>query len=99
MDLCTGPFDNGGVHINSGINNKAFYLLAEGGTHRGVTVSGIGRDEAVEIYYHALTHYLTPYANFSTMRVAAIQAAKDLFGDNSNEAKSVNKAYDAVGVQ
>ncbi|MCY9691273.1 peptidase M4 family protein, partial [Paenibacillus larvae] len=71
---------------------------AEGGTHRGVTVSGIGRDEAVEIYYHALTHYLTPYANFSTMRVAAIQAAKDLFGDNSNEANSVNKAYDAVGV-
>ncbi|MDT2248988.1 M4 family metallopeptidase [Paenibacillus larvae] len=56
--------------------NKAFYLLAEGGTHRGVTVSGIGRDEAVEIYYHALTHYLTPYANFSTMRVAAIQARK-----------------------
>ncbi|MEV3697433.1 M4 family metallopeptidase, partial [Paenibacillus larvae] len=36
---------------------------------------------------------------FSTMRVAAIQAAKDLFGDDSNEAKSVNKAYDAVGVQ
>ncbi|MDV3486172.1 M4 family metallopeptidase [Paenibacillus larvae] len=97
-DLYTGPFDNGGVHINSGINNKAFYLLAEGGTHRGVTVSGIGRDEAVEIYYHALTHYLTPYANFSTMRVAAIQAAKDLFGDDSNEANSVNKAYDAVGV-
>ncbi|MDT2306011.1 hypothetical protein P7H21_21615 [Paenibacillus larvae] len=28
-----------------------------------------------------------------------MQAAKDLFGDNSNEAKSVNKAYDAVGVQ
>ncbi|MDT2243076.1 M4 family metallopeptidase [Paenibacillus larvae] len=94
----TGPFDNGGVHINSGINNKAFYLLAEGGTHRGVTVSGIGRDEAVEIYYHALTHYLTPYANFSTMRVAFIQAKKIYLEMIQKEANSVNKAYDAVGV-
>ncbi|MDT2260640.1 M4 family metallopeptidase [Paenibacillus larvae] len=51
-------------------------------------MSGIGRDEAVEIYYHALTHYLTPYANFSIMRVAAMLQQKDLFGDNSNEAKS-----------
>ncbi|MDT2288531.1 M4 family metallopeptidase [Paenibacillus larvae] len=46
---------------------------------------------------HLLIIWL-PYANFSTMRVAAIQAAKDLFGDDSNEANSVNKAYDAVGV-
>ncbi|MDT2265872.1 M4 family metallopeptidase [Paenibacillus larvae] len=53
--------------------------------------------KAVEIYYHALTHYLTPYANFSTMRVAAIQAAKDLFGDNSNEAKSVTKPMMLLG--
>ncbi|MDT2255434.1 M4 family metallopeptidase [Paenibacillus larvae] len=74
--MYTGPFDNGGVHINSGINNKAFYLLAEGGTHRGVTVSGIGRDEAVEIYYHALTHYLTPYAISPTMSLQLYKQQK-----------------------
>ncbi len=44
----TGTADNGGVHINSGIANHAFYLLAKGGTnHRsGVTVTGIGADAA-----------------------------------------------------
>lgn len=95
----TGTQDNGGVHINSGINNKAAYLLAEGGTHYGVTVSGIGRDAAAKIYYHALTHYLTPYSNFSAMRNAAIQSAADLFGAGSPEVEAVMDAYDAVGVK
>lgn len=95
----TGSQDNGGVHINSGINNKAAYLLAEGGTHYGVTVQGIGRTDTAKIYYHALTYYLTPYSNFSAMRRAAIQAATDLFGANSDQVRSVIAAYDAVGVK
>ncbi|MEJ8545025.1 M4 family metallopeptidase [Brevibacillus borstelensis] len=95
----TGSQDNGGVHTNSGINNKAAYLLAEGGTHYGVTVRGIGREDTAKIYYHALTHYLTPYSNFSAMRRAAIQAATDLFGANSEQVRSVQAAYDAVGVK
>jgi thermolysin len=37
----TGTGDYGGVHINSGISNKAAYLLSNGGTHYGVSVSGI----------------------------------------------------------
>ena len=41
----TGTSDNGGVHTNSGIINKAAYLLANGGTHYGVTVNGIGKDK------------------------------------------------------
>lgn len=95
----TGSQDNGGVHINSGINNKAAYLLAEGGTHYGVNVNGIGREDTAKIYYHALTHYLTPYSNFSAMRRAAIQSATDLFGASSKQVKSVQAAYDAVGVK
>ncbi|AHD05592.1 M4 family metallopeptidase [Paenibacillus larvae] len=94
-----GPSDNGGVHTNSGINNKAYYLLAQGGTHKGITIDGIGRDNAVNIYYHALVYYLTPNSNFSAMRAAAIQSATDLFGADSSEVDSVNKAYDAVGVK
>ncbi|MFE4573289.1 M4 family metallopeptidase [Paenibacillus chitinolyticus] len=94
----TGTSDNGGVHKNSGINNKAFYLIAQGGTHYNVPVTGIGRDKAINIYYHALTYYLSPYSNFSNIRAAAVQSAVDLYGAGSAEAVSVGKAYDAVGV-
>ena len=41
--------DNGGVHINSGIVNKAFYLMAKGGTHHlsSLTATGIGATSEV----------------------------------------------------
>ncbi|MCA0985920.1 M4 family metallopeptidase [Guptibacillus algicola] len=95
----TGTQDNGGVHINSGIMNKAAYLLSEGGTFYGVTVSGIGKDKLGAIYYRTLTQYLTASSNFSHMRSSAVQAATDLYGASSAEVESVNKAFDAVGVQ
>ncbi|WP_077328720.1 M4 family metallopeptidase [Virgibacillus siamensis] len=101
-ELYTGELDNGGVHVNSSINNKAAYLITEGGTHYGVTVSGIGKDKAEKIYYRALTLYLTASSDFSDMRQAAIQAASDLYpgqnGEPSPEVHSVMAAYDAVGV-
>ena len=40
--LNTGD-DNGGVHTNSGIPNKAAFLIAAGGTHSGIVVNGIGK--------------------------------------------------------
>ena len=42
-----GPEDNGGVHINSGISNHAFYLAIEGGTNRtsGLPVQGVGASQ------------------------------------------------------
>ncbi|WP_440602988.1 M4 family metallopeptidase [Bacillus sp. GB_SG_008] len=95
----TGTVDNGGVHINSSINNKAAYLVSEGGTHYGVTVKGVGRAATEKIYYRALTKYLTANSNFSMMRQAAIQAAADLYGQNSDAVYAVTKAYDAVGVK
>lgn len=97
-NLYTGSSDNGGVHTNSGINNKAFYLLAQGGTHHSVTVTGIGRDKAVAIVYRALVYYLSVYSDFSAARDASIQAATDLYGASSAEVTAVGKAYDAVGV-
>ncbi|WJV30260.1 M4 family metallopeptidase [Rossellomorea sp. AcN35-11] len=66
----TGTQDNGGVHINSGIGNKAAYLLSQGGTHYGVNVTGIGTAKTGAIYYRALTQYLTPSSNFSQLRSA-----------------------------
>ncbi|MBH8605400.1 M4 family metallopeptidase [Thermoactinomyces sp. CICC 10522] len=94
----TGPDDNGGVHTNSGINNKAAYLMAQGGSAYGVQVSGIGRAKTANIYYRALNYYLYSSSNFSSMRQAAIQAATDLYGANSAEVNTVKNAYSAVGV-
>ncbi|MFN0222447.1 MULTISPECIES: M4 family metallopeptidase [Paenibacillus] len=96
--LYKGSDDNGGVHINSGVNNKAFYLLAQGGTHYNISVAGIGRTDAAKIFYRTLTLYLTSSSNFAAIRAAAIQAATDLYGANSTQVSSVKAAYAAVGV-
>ena len=60
----TGTADNGGVHTNSGIANYAFYLQAKGGTDNGVTVTGMGADNAAKVWYRALTVYMTSGTNF-----------------------------------
>ena len=96
----TGTADNGGVHINSGIANHAFYLLAKGGTHRkGGTVTGIGTAAAAKIWYRALTSYMTSSTNFSGARTATLNAASALYGGTgSTQYKSVAQAWTAVGV-
>lgn len=93
-----GTQDYGGVHWNSGIGNKAAYLLANGGSHYGVSVAGIGNDKTGEIFYRTLTQYLTPNSNYSQYRVASVQAATDLYGASSSEVASVKAAFSAVGV-
>ncbi|ASK63919.1 peptidase M4 family protein [Virgibacillus phasianinus] len=95
----TGEEDNGGVHINSSINNKAAYLISEGGTHYDVKVEGVGRKATEQIYYRALTKYLTATSDFSMMRQAAVKAATDIYGASSAEVEAVNDAYNAVGVE
>ncbi|ENQ3079016.1 peptidase M4 family protein [Bacillus cereus] len=94
----TGTSDNGGVHTNSSIINKAAYLLANGGTHYGVTVNGIGKDKVGAIYYRANTLYFTQSTTFSQARAGLVQAAADLYGANSAEVTAVKQSYDAVGV-
>ncbi len=80
--------DNGGVHVNSGIPNRAAYL----------TVEGIGRDKTEQIYYRALTLYLTASSRFIDARRALIQAAEDIHGVDSPEVEAVKAAWDAVEV-
>ncbi len=94
----TGTQDNGGVHTNSGIVNKAAYLLGNGGTFYNVSVTGVGVPKLGAIYYRALTVYLTPNSNFSSLRAAVVQSAKDLYGSTSAEATAAAKSFDAVGV-
>lgn len=93
-------FDNGGVHFNSGIQNKAFYLLAEGGTHpdTGVTVTGVTREVAERIFYRALEVYVLPSSQFADVRNACVTAAGDMYGVGSQQAISTQNAWCAVGV-
>ena len=98
-----GAADNGGVHINSGIANHAFYLAIEGGTNRtsGLTVQGVGaanREQIEKVFYRAFVFMLTPNATFSRARAATIQAARDLYGANSPAERAVTQAWTAVGV-
>ncbi|MBD0371886.1 MAG: M4 family metallopeptidase [Pyrinomonadaceae bacterium] len=96
-----GSSDNGGVHINSGISNHAFYLVAKGGTHAhvpGPFVTGIGADKAARIWYRALTTYMTSSTNFAGARTATLNAAIDLYGSGSVEAVAVADAWTACGV-
>ncbi|HEX8775865.1 MAG TPA: M4 family metallopeptidase [Pyrinomonadaceae bacterium] len=87
-----------GVHHNNGIQNKAFYLLAEGGTHpySGVSVPGIGREAAARIFYRALTFFLTPTATLHDVRLATMNAALELYGYAYQGRAAA--AWDAVGV-
>jgi Zn-dependent metalloprotease len=88
------------VHDTSGIANNAFYLLAEGGTHRlGGAVTGIGRSAAERIFYRALTMYMIPSETFAQARVDTIHAAMDLFGGGRQAVISVGQAWSAVGVE
>ncbi|MEE6450209.1 M4 family metallopeptidase [Gottfriedia acidiceleris] len=97
-----GDLDNGGVHINSGINNKAAYLIAKGGTNNGYTIKGLGNATLQQILYKALTLYLTPSSNFKEMREAMIQSSKSMYPDKagvpSAQTKAVMDAYSSVGI-
>lgn len=97
----TGTQDNGGVHINSGIPNHVFYLVAKGGTHAhvpGPFVTGIGADKAAKIWYRAITTYMTSSTNFAGARTATLNAARDLYGTASVEYNAVATAWTACGV-
>lgn len=98
-----GTADNGGVHINSGIANQAFYLAIEGGANRtsGLEVQGVGsanRDQIEKIFFRAFTQLLPSNATFAVARAASIQAARDLYGANSAAERAVTQAWTAVGV-
>jgi thermolysin len=98
----TGTADNGGVHINSGIANNAFYLAIEGGTHRlGTSVQGVGganRAQIERVFYRAFTAFVRPSATFSQGRAATSQAARELYGIGGAVEAAVTQAWNATGV-
>ena len=99
----TGKEDGGGVHVNSGIPNHAFYLAIEGGTNRtsGLRVEGVGaanREQIEKVFYRAFVFMLPSNATFRLARAATIQSARDLYGVGSAAERAVTDAWTAVGV-
>ncbi|MFE9625055.1 M4 family metallopeptidase [Streptomyces sp. NPDC006527] len=99
------------VHYSSGPANHFFFLLSEGSgartvngvsynspTYNGSTVTGIGRAKAVQIWYKALTEYMTSTTTYKGARTATLSAASALYGSTSTEYKTVAAAWTAVNV-
>lgn len=89
--------DWGGVHVNSGIPNRAAYLIAEGLSKESLGNS-IGRTMTGELYYRALTVYLSPLSQFIDLRRALLLAAADLYPDDISVRAAIRTAFDAVGI-
>ncbi len=85
--------DNGGVHINSGIPNKAFHDIA-------IALGGYAWEKAGEIWYEALRDSrIKPRARFRTFARATQRVAARLYGDGSVEAKAVGDGWGLVGIE
>lgn len=94
---CDASNDRCGIHTNSGVGNKMFYLLAAGGTHNGTTVTGIGIETAIRIAYAAARDYWTRNTNYAQAREGMVQAAMQAY--SAGVVSQVENAWSAVGVQ
>jgi Zn-dependent metalloprotease len=84
--------DNGGVHINSGIPNHAFYLVA-------TKLGGRAWEKAGRIWYEALQHSaLRPRSTFSRFAGITVRVAERIYGKGGAEIKAVHEGWDKVGV-
>ncbi len=83
--------DNGGVHINSGIPNHAFYVAA-------IEMGGYAWEKAGQIWYATLCDRLDVRSNFQNAANATFQVAGDLYQANSLEQQAVRKGWAAVGI-
>ncbi len=83
--------DNGGVHINSGIPNRAFYLAA-------TAIGGRAWEKAGMVWYVTLRDRLRPGSDFKAAAQLTGAAASELYGPGSAVAKAVKDAWTKVGV-
>ncbi len=93
--------DCGWVHTNSGILNKAAWLISSGAynTHNGIAVNGLSVAFAEPIFYHAMTEeYLNRSSQFLDMREAMVESAEGLYGLASSQVCTVRNAYGSVGL-
>jgi Zn-dependent metalloprotease len=85
--------DNGGVHINSGIPNRAFYMVA-------TALGGYAWERAGRVWYETLRDpRLKPTATFADFAIRTVINATTLFGSASPERAATLEAWQTVGVQ
>jgi len=89
-DYVNTTSDNGGVHINSGIPNHAFFVLA-------TTLGGNAWEKAGQIWYGALKQF-SPDTDFQGAAVITVQTARTLFNVGSIEEQAVVDAWAKVGI-
>lgn len=77
---CNRNIDNGGVHINSGVGNKAYALMTDGGTFNGYVVRGIGLTKAAAVQYRALSTYLGSASTYLDNYNALVSSCSDWVG-------------------
>jgi Zn-dependent metalloprotease len=90
-DFVNTTQDNGGVHINSGIPNKAFYVVA-------FNLGGFAWEKAGAIWYKTLTDLLTERSTFQDAADLTHQAAGQLYGPGSLEQVAVKNGWAEVGI-
>ncbi|PSR06005.1 MAG: hypothetical protein BRD49_02725, partial [Bacteroidetes bacterium SW_10_40_5] len=95
--------DDGGEHVNAGVQNHWFYLLAVGGSGTNdngwnYNVQGIGIDKAAKITFYNLINHIQGNSEYEDARQGAIQAAKAIYGYCSFEHRQTQNAWHAVGI-
>jgi Zn-dependent metalloprotease len=95
--------DYGGVHVNSGVQNHWFYLLAHGGNgvndnNDTYNISNIPLNDAALIAYWNMTINLQTGSTFADARIGSIYAATLFYGSCSNQVIQTTNAWHAVGV-
>ncbi len=93
---CDGTNDHCDVHGNSTVVSHSAYLMSEGGQQSNCQISGIGHNKVEEIFYRALTNYLTTSASFHDLYNAIRSSCADLYGGASSDCRQVTKAMQAV---
>ena len=88
--------DAGGVHSNSGVNNKAASLMVDGGTFNGRTVTALGIDKVAKIYYEAEVALLTSASDYADLYNALPQACNNLVGTAGVTTANCIEVGDAV---
>jgi bacillolysin len=96
-----GTDDNGGVHTNSGVGNKAAYLMVAGGTFNGKTITPLpgGMVEVAKIFYEVQTNLFTSGGDYADLYDDLQQACSNLIGSGVTTAadcQQVKNALDAV---
>jgi len=93
-----GAANDGGVHINCGVQNFWFFLLSQGGIHNGINVQPITIDNAAAITYHSLANFIQEASQYPDAREAAILSARIIYGICSLEHIQTTNAWAACGV-